>query len=78
MRYTLYRREKVPHDVLCLGCSDAEPVDLLSLASHLASSFIPNAVIIDATAAEEPPAHYVEVGLNPKACRALTPYIVKL
>ena len=41
----------------------SQPVDLSYLASHLSSSFIPNAVIIDATASDVPPAHYLEVKL---------------
>ena len=43
---------------------NSQPADLTYLASHLASSFIPNSVIIDATAAEEPPSHYLEVAHN--------------
>jgi len=39
---------------------DAQPVDLTAFATHLARSFIPNAVIIDATAAEQPAEHYEE------------------
>ena len=42
-------------------CRHSQPVDLSYLASHLSSSFIPNAVIIDATASDVPPAHYLEV-----------------
>lgn len=34
------------------------PADLDAFASHLAGSFIPNAVIIDATASEVPAEHY--------------------
>ena len=34
------------------GCRDSEQVDLTAFARHLSQSFIPNAVIIDATASE--------------------------
>lgn len=34
------------------------PADLDAFAKHLASSFIPNAVIVDATASEAPAEHY--------------------
>lgn len=39
---------------------DGIPLDLTSFAEHLTKSFIPNAVIIDATAAEAPAEHYEE------------------
>lgn len=43
--------------VLC--CRDAEPVNMDQFADHLANSYIPNTVIIDATASEVPPAQYL-------------------
>ncbi len=46
-------------------CRHSQPVDLSYLASHLSSSFIPNAVVIDATASDVPPAHYLEVSTGP-------------
>lgn len=45
--------------LLLVLCSDAEPVDLDRFADHLAGSYIPNTVIIDATASEVPPSHYL-------------------
>ena len=39
-------------------CRDSVPADLDAFAKHLASSFIPNAVIVDATASEAPAEHY--------------------
>ncbi|KAL3159311.1 Bifunctional aspartokinase/homoserine dehydrogenase 1, chloroplastic [Trebouxia sp. C0010 RCD-2024] len=38
----------------------AEPVDLERFANHLANSYIPNTVIIDATASEGPPSLYLQ------------------
>lgn len=43
------------------------PADLDAFAAHLAGSFIPNAVIIDATASEAPAEHYeswMRAGVN--------------
>lgn len=40
-------------------CSTAEAVDLARFADHLAGSYIPNTVIIDATASEVPPSQYL-------------------
>jgi aspartokinase/homoserine dehydrogenase 1 len=40
--------------------SYSEPTDLTRFADHLADSYLPNTVIIDATASEVPPAHYLE------------------
>lgn len=36
-----------------------EPADLARLGNHLASSFIPNTVVVDATASEAPVEHYL-------------------
>ena len=41
-------------------CRGAEPVDMERFAGHLANSYIPNTVIIDATASEVPPALYLQ------------------
>lgn len=41
-------------------CRQAEPADLQRFGDHIASSFLPNTVIVDATASEGPPAHYME------------------
>lgn len=35
-------------------------VDLSAFADHLAGSYIPNTVIVDATASDTPPEHYLE------------------
>ena len=48
------------HSHRCHGiCRDAQPMDMQLLADHLANSYIPNTVIIDATASELPPAQYL-------------------
>ena len=44
---------------ICL-CRQAEAVDMARFADHLANSYIPNTVIIDATASEAPPALYLQ------------------
>lgn len=36
------------------------PADLTALGKHLANNFIPNCVIVDATASASPPEHYLE------------------
>ena len=36
------------------------PADLTLLGRHLASNYVPNCVIVDATASASPPAHYLE------------------
>ena len=41
-------------------CRQAEAVDMARFADHLANSYIPNTVIIDATASEAPPALYLQ------------------
>ncbi len=41
-------------------CRQAEAVDMARFADHLANSYIPNTVIIDATASEVPPALYLQ------------------
>ena len=43
-----------------MSCRQAEPADLQRFGDHIASSFLPNTVIVDATASEEPPKHYME------------------
>lgn len=40
--------------------SKAEPVDLGRFAEHLSSNYVPNTVIVDATASDGPPAHYLD------------------
>ena len=40
--------------------TNSEPVDLDRFAAHLSSNYVPNTVIVDCTAAEEPPAHYLD------------------
>ena len=58
----------VPHTRLLLTTSQtisvqyrqSEPVDMARFADHLANSYIPNTVIIDATASELPPALYLQ------------------
>ena len=40
--------------------SQGEPADLKALGDHLASNYIPNTVIVDATASDGPPQHYLE------------------
>jgi len=37
----------------------AQPVDLKALGDHLAASYVPNCVVIDATASDAPPAMYL-------------------
>lgn len=59
---TLMLQNRLSLTISPCACRNSQPADLQYLASHLASSFIPNSVIIDATAAEEPPTHYLEVG----------------
>ena len=41
-------------------CREAEDVNMARFADHLANSYIPNTVIIDATASEVPPALYLQ------------------
>ena len=57
-------------------------MDLSYLASHLSSSFIPNAVIIDATASDVPPAHYLEVSTGlackPRISLAAHPWLLSV
>ena len=36
------------------------PADLTALGKHLASNYVPNCVIVDATASASPPEHYLE------------------
>ena len=44
-----------------LGDAEASvPADLTALGKHLANNFIPNCVIVDATASASPPEHYLE------------------
>lgn len=45
---------------LMLVCSHSKPADLGAFADHLAQNYTPNTVIIDATASDVPPAHYLE------------------
>ncbi|KAH7620331.1 putative Bifunctional aspartokinase/homoserine dehydrogenase 2, chloroplastic [Nannochloris sp. 'desiccata'] len=40
--------------------SKGEPVDLDRFAAHLSANHVPNTVIVDCTAAEEPPAKYLD------------------
>ncbi|KAK9838066.1 hypothetical protein WJX74_011058 [Apatococcus lobatus] len=40
--------------------SQSQPTDLDAFRDHLASSYVPNTVIIDATASDAPPQHYLE------------------
>lgn len=39
--------------------AQGEPVDLKALGDHLAANYIPNTVIVDATASDAPPSHYL-------------------
>ncbi len=58
---------RIPHSSTVFSNRDAQPVDLDAFAAHLAGSFIPNAVIIDATASEAPAEHYeswMRAGVN--------------
>ena len=48
------------HSPAPLPCRQAEPASLQRFGDHIASSFLPNTVIVDATASEEPPKHYME------------------
>ena len=43
-----------------LRCRDSQPADLTAFADHLTQNYTPNTVIIDATASDEPPAHYLD------------------
>lgn len=43
-----------------LLCSQSQPADLDAFSDHLASSYVPNTVIIDATASDVPPRHYLD------------------
>lgn len=43
-----------------LMCGQADKGSLDVLVDHLNESFIPNRVIVDCTASDEPPAHYLE------------------
>lgn len=38
----------------------AVPLDLERFADHLSSNYVPNTVIVDATASDDPPAHYLD------------------
>lgn len=38
----------------------AEPVDMVKFADHLAGNYVPNTVIVDCTASEEPAQHYID------------------
>lgn len=40
--------------------SKTEPVDLERFAEHLSSNYVPNTVIVDCTASDVPPAHYMD------------------
>jgi hypothetical protein len=40
--------------------AQGEPADLAALGDHLAKNYIPNTVIVDATASAAPPEHYLE------------------
>ena len=48
------------HSPAPMSCRQAEPADLQRFGDHIASSFLPNTVIVDATASEAPPEHYME------------------
>ena len=39
---------------------DAQPADLDAFATHLAGNYVPNTVIVDATASSETPARYMD------------------
>ena len=41
-------------------CRDGEPVDMTAFADHLAGNYVPNSVIVDATASEAPAQMYLE------------------
>lgn len=43
-----------------VGSRSGEAVNLERFAAHLASNYVPNSVIIDTTASEVPPHHYLE------------------
>jgi hypothetical protein len=38
----------------------SQPADMSAFADHLASHYVPNQVIVDATASEQPALHYME------------------
>ena len=44
----------------CFVCRDAQPADMDAFAAHLASNYVPNTVIVDATASSHPPERYME------------------
>ena len=41
-------------------CRDSEPANLTAFADHLAGNYVPNSVIVDATASEAPAQRYLE------------------
>ena len=41
-------------------CRDAQPADMDAFAAHLANNYVPNTVIVDATASSHPPERYME------------------
>ena len=41
-------------------CRDSQPADLTAFADHLAGNYVPNSVIVDATASEAPAQRYLE------------------
>lgn len=44
----------------CLVCRDAQPADMNAFAAHLANNYVPNTVIVDATASSHMPERYME------------------
>ncbi len=44
----------------CLVCRDAQPANMDAFAAHLANNYVPNTVIVDATASSHPPERYME------------------
>ena len=44
----------------CDFCRDSQPADLEKFADHMASHYVPNTVIVDATASEVPAREYLD------------------
>ena len=43
-----------------VACRDAQPADRNAFAAHLAGNYVPNTVIVDATASSDLPECYME------------------
>ena len=53
-------RDSYADSFLCLLYRNSEPANLAAFADHLAGNYVPNSVIVDATASEVPAEQYLE------------------